>query len=251
MPPDVKDYANNRWSFVASHHVASKFFPLTLTNVTTGDKVMLPVDRSTDGTAFENAKASLPRNTTSLSPDQQVKMDDPNITMKEYIRHEEEKAHRRGKMYKWETATYDFSTEPTISPQHIDEFNLKDETSLSECDEKEQNVLYFNNLFPFNVIYPDDSKLDKGNDDDKIDIKQSSGSLFFSTVDTAYSLNEYSVYDTGINTAYPGEPSERKDLVDYIFSGILCVLFRLGYRPAFAHTFLLINATWRIYRAKY
>ncbi|GJV51449.1 hypothetical protein Tco_1447190 [Tanacetum coccineum] len=87
------------------------------------------------------------------------------------------KSHRRGKMYKWETATYDFSTEPTISPQHIDEFNLKDETSLSECDEKEQNVLYFNNLFPFNVIYPDDSKLDKGNDDDKIDIKQSSGTL--------------------------------------------------------------------------
>ncbi|GKC27101.1 hypothetical protein Tco_1034395 [Tanacetum coccineum] len=66
-------------------------------------------------------------------------------------------------------------TEPTLSPQHIDEFDLKDETSLSECDKKEQNVLYFNDLFPFNVIYPDDSKSDKDNDDDKIDIKQSSG----------------------------------------------------------------------------
>ncbi|GKC36030.1 monodehydroascorbate reductase [Tanacetum coccineum] len=171
-----------------------------------------------------------------------VKMDDPNITIEEYIRLEEEKARRRGKVYNWESATdgkiwYDedvhdlrsvetefpaivfddaftsevtlsceptptvsyfddldyfkdfekefpaivyndaltskliFLTEPTVNPHHIDEFNLKDETSLSKCDEEEQNVLYFNDLFPFNIIYPDDSKSDKDNDDDKIDIK--------------------------------------------------------------------------------
>ncbi|GKA71173.1 hypothetical protein Tco_0777312, partial [Tanacetum coccineum] len=33
-------------------------------------------------------------------------MDNPNITMEEYIRLEEEKACRRGKVYNWETATY-------------------------------------------------------------------------------------------------------------------------------------------------
>ncbi|GJV85485.1 hypothetical protein Tco_1525383 [Tanacetum coccineum] len=193
-------------------------------------------------------------------------MDDPNITMEEYIRLEEEKARRRGKVYNWETATYgkiwydedvhdlrsvetefpaivfndtlmseptisspnnneidfrisfdesdnedytptisyfddldfckdfenefpaivyndgltsklDFLTEPTISPQHIDEFNLKDEVSLSECDEEEQNVLNFNDLFPFNVIYPNDSKSDKDNDDDKVNTEHSSGDL--------------------------------------------------------------------------
>ncbi|GJU85158.1 hypothetical protein Tco_1292704 [Tanacetum coccineum] len=208
-------------------------------------------------------------------------MDDPNITMEEYIRLEEEKARRRGKVYNWETATYgkiwnnedvhdlrsvetefpaivfndtltsetalsceptvsslnngeiDFKipfdesddedctiifdknsfsykiisfnnlktdskndndkvnmpllpspkptvnllTEPILSPQHIDEFNLKDETSLSECDEEEQNALNFNDLFPFNVIYPNDSKSDKDNDDDKVDIEDSSGDL--------------------------------------------------------------------------
>nr|GEZ58820.1 hypothetical protein [Tanacetum cinerariifolium] len=48
------------------------------------------------------------------------------------------------------TSKSDFLTEPTLCPQHIDEFSLKDETSLSECDKKEQNVLYFNDLFPFN-----------------------------------------------------------------------------------------------------
>ncbi|GJU47801.1 hypothetical protein Tco_1217356 [Tanacetum coccineum] len=66
------------------------------------------------------------------------------------------------------------TVEPTISPQHIDELNLKNETSLSECDGEEQNVIYFNDIFPFNIIYPDDLKSDKDNDNDKIDIKQSS-----------------------------------------------------------------------------
>ncbi|GJR82578.1 hypothetical protein Tco_0153363 [Tanacetum coccineum] len=80
-------------------------------------------------------------------------MDDPNITREEYIRLEEEKAHRRGKEYNWETAI----------PQHFDEFDLKINT-ISNNDEEEQNVLYFNDLFPFNITYPDDLKSDKDND---------------------------------------------------------------------------------------
>ncbi|GJX17252.1 putative reverse transcriptase domain-containing protein [Tanacetum coccineum] len=253
----------------------------------------------------------------------QVKMDDPNITMEEYIRLEEEKARRRGKVYNWETATYgkiwynedvhdltsvetkfpsiafndtlmyeptvsplndnefyfrisfdesddedytviydknsfsykiiyvndlktdsendndeinmpsfpspeptvsyfnnldffkdfekefpaivyndgltsklDFLTKPTVSPQPIDEFDLKDETSLPECDEREQNVLYFNDLFPFNVIYPDDSKSDKDNDDDKIDIKQSLGGNVINTNDGAYAHGSNTLLET-------------------------------------------------------
>ncbi|GJS90948.1 hypothetical protein Tco_0773584 [Tanacetum coccineum] len=73
-----------------------------------------------------------------------------------------------------QTSKLDFLTEPTLSPQHIDEFDLKNETSLSKCDEEEQNV-YFNDLFPFNVIYPNDLKLDKDNDDDKVDIEHFGG----------------------------------------------------------------------------
>ncbi|GJT59135.1 hypothetical protein Tco_1002668 [Tanacetum coccineum] len=71
----------------------------------------------------------------------------------------------------------DLLTEPILNPQRIDEFNLKDETSLSECDEEEQNVLNFNDLFPFNVIYPDELKTDTDNDNDKFDIEHSSGDL--------------------------------------------------------------------------
>ncbi|GJW73578.1 hypothetical protein Tco_0132948 [Tanacetum coccineum] len=75
------------------------------------------------------------------------------------------------------TSKSNFLTEPVVSPQHIDEFSLNDDASLSECDEEEQNVLYFNNLFPFNVIYPDDSKSDTDNDNDKINIEQPSGDM--------------------------------------------------------------------------
>ncbi|GKB13561.1 hypothetical protein Tco_0847484 [Tanacetum coccineum] len=75
------------------------------------------------------------------------------------------------------TSKSDLLTQPILNPQYIDEFNLKDETSLSECDKEEQNVLNFNDLFPFNVIYPNDSKSDKDNDDDKVDIEHSSRDL--------------------------------------------------------------------------
>ncbi|GKD25362.1 hypothetical protein Tco_1231576, partial [Tanacetum coccineum] len=36
-------------------------------------------------------------------------MDDPNITMEEYIKLQAEKAKRRGRTFNWETATYDKS----------------------------------------------------------------------------------------------------------------------------------------------
>ncbi|GJS87459.1 hypothetical protein Tco_0770095 [Tanacetum coccineum] len=122
------------------------------------------------------------------------------------------------------TSKSDFLTEPTVSPQHIDEFDLKDETSLSECEKEEQNVLYFNDLFPFKIIYPDDSKSDKDNDDDKIDIEHSLGDMsvvplpnVINTDDGAYALRSNKLSKTSINTAYPGEPSERNDNVGGVF----------------------------------
>nr|GEY50868.1 hypothetical protein [Tanacetum cinerariifolium] len=177
-------------------------------------------------------------------------MDDPNITMEEYIRLAEEKACRNGKVYNWETATYDlendndkvkrpsflppepevsysndldffkyfekefpaivyndaltsksdFSTESTLCPQHIDEFNSKDDTSLSKCDDKEQNVLYFDNLFPFNIIYPDDLKSYTNNDNGEIDIEQPSRDMSIIPLPNVINtdVGAYTVY-----TAYP------------------------------------------------
>ncbi|GKB36515.1 hypothetical protein Tco_0881457, partial [Tanacetum coccineum] len=64
-------------------------------------------------------------------------------------------------------------TEPILNHQHINEFDLNNKTSLSEYDKEEQNILYFNDLFPFNIIRPDDLKSEKDNDDNDIDIIQS------------------------------------------------------------------------------
>ncbi|GJR03019.1 hypothetical protein Tco_0526003 [Tanacetum coccineum] len=89
------------------------------------------------------------------------------------------------------TSKLDFLTEPFINPQHIDEFNLKDETSLSECDGEEQNVLYFNDLFSVNVIYPNDLKLDEDNDDKKFDIEQPSGDIFVITLPNETDFGAY------------------------------------------------------------
>ncbi|GJR94051.1 hypothetical protein Tco_0266225 [Tanacetum coccineum] len=94
------------------------------------------------------------------------------------------------------TSKSESSTEPVEIPHHIDEFDLKTETSLSKCDEEEHNVLYFNDLFHFNIIYPDDSKSDKDNDNDKIDIKQSSGGNVINTDDGAYAHGSNKLLET-------------------------------------------------------
>ncbi|GKE17904.1 hypothetical protein Tco_1425481, partial [Tanacetum coccineum] len=98
------------------------------------------------------------------------------------------------------TSKSDSSTEPVEISHHIDEFNLKDETSLSKYDEEEQNVLYFDDLFPFNIIYPDDLKLDKDNDDNEIVIIQSSRDVYIVTWDY---LNNGMILNLFINLYVP------------------------------------------------
>nr|GEY85476.1 hypothetical protein [Tanacetum cinerariifolium]GEY85968.1 hypothetical protein [Tanacetum cinerariifolium] len=66
-----------------------------------------------------------------------AQMDDPNITMEEYIRLEEEKARRRGKVYNWETATYALSCDPMISSLNDeDDFRI----SFDEFDDEEYSI---------------------------------------------------------------------------------------------------------------
>ncbi|GKB16483.1 hypothetical protein Tco_0850406 [Tanacetum coccineum] len=62
-------------------------------------------------------------------------------------------------------------SDPVIEPSENSQTNDENETSLSKCDKKEQNALNRNNLLPFCKIYPDNSKSDRDNDDEK---KQSS-----------------------------------------------------------------------------
>ncbi|GKF85269.1 hypothetical protein Tco_0250167, partial [Tanacetum coccineum] len=125
-----------------------------------------------------------------------------DMTMKEYAQYETEKALRNDKVYNWETATYGkiryvkdindlrkFSSEPTISPQYVNEVNLKNETSLSEYYDEEYNVISYNDLFPFNIFSVNDSKLDMDNDNDKINIKQSSRDISIDPLQDVISID--------------------------------------------------------------
>ncbi|GJT61940.1 hypothetical protein Tco_1005473 [Tanacetum coccineum] len=94
------------------------------------------------------------------------------------------------------TSKSDSSTEPVEIPHLVNEFDLKTDTSLSKCDEKEPNILYFNDLFPFNKIHLDDQKADKDNDDDKINIKHSSGVNVINTDDGAYAQKSNKLLET-------------------------------------------------------
>ncbi|GKA63167.1 hypothetical protein Tco_0762773 [Tanacetum coccineum] len=56
------------------------------------------------------------------------------------------------------------------NPYHIEEFDMNNKSSLFEYDEEEQNVLYFNDLFPFNIVCSDELNSKKDNDNDEIDM---------------------------------------------------------------------------------
>ncbi|GKA69330.1 hypothetical protein Tco_0775394 [Tanacetum coccineum] len=105
------------------------------------------------------------------------------------------------------TSKLDFLTEPTVSPHHIDEFELKNETSLSECDEEEQNVLYFNDLFPFDIIYPDDSNRIRR----MIMGKSILNNLWGIYLSYRYLMNQYGV-SWGMDTAYRFHVNENDDV---------------------------------------
>ncbi|GJT60643.1 hypothetical protein Tco_1004176 [Tanacetum coccineum] len=129
-----------------------------------------------------------------------VNTDDPNITMEEYIRLEEEKSHRRGKVYNWETTTYGkiwhdedvhdlrsvetkfpaivFNDEltseealpckPTVSPLNDNQIDFR--ISFDESDDEDYTVIYDKNSFSYKIIFVNNLKIDLENDNDKVNM---------------------------------------------------------------------------------
>ncbi|GJR99116.1 hypothetical protein Tco_0315625 [Tanacetum coccineum] len=124
-------------------------------------------------------------------------MDDPNITMEEYIRLEEENARRRGKVFNWETVKYGkiwydedvhdhrsvetefpaivyndmftseatLSCEPTVSSLTDNKIDFR--ISFDESDDEDYTVIYDKNSFSYKIISVNDLKTDSENDNDK------------------------------------------------------------------------------------
>nr|GEX13105.1 putative reverse transcriptase domain-containing protein [Tanacetum cinerariifolium] len=87
-------------------------------------------------------------------------MDDPNITIEEYIRHQEEKALWHGRSFNWQTATY-------VSTLNENEIDLR--ISFGESDDEDYMVIFDNNSFSYKIISVDNLKMDSKNDSDKVD----------------------------------------------------------------------------------
>ncbi|GJW36466.1 hypothetical protein Tco_0059386 [Tanacetum coccineum] len=126
-------------------------------------------------------------------------MDDLNITMEEYIRLEEEKAQKRGKVFNWETAKYGkiwydedihdlrsvetefpatafndevssektLSCEPTVSSLN-DEIDFR--ISFDDSDDEDYTVIFDKNSFSYKIISSNNLKTDSKNDNEKVNL---------------------------------------------------------------------------------
>ncbi|GJT90379.1 hypothetical protein Tco_1079224 [Tanacetum coccineum] len=127
-------------------------------------------------------------------------MDDPNITMGEYIRLEEEKARKRGKMFNWKTAKYGkieydddihdlrsvetefpaivfddnltfeetLSCQPTVSSLHNNEIDFR--ISFDESDDEDYTVVFDKNSFSYKIIPTNDLKTDLEDDNEEVNM---------------------------------------------------------------------------------
>ncbi|GJZ10070.1 hypothetical protein Tco_0544829 [Tanacetum coccineum] len=125
-------------------------------------------------------------------------MDNPNLTMEEYVRLEEEKACKLRKMFNWQTVTYgkiridddlhDLSSVETEFPAIVinDDFARQDtlqcksqvsipinyeidfRISFDEFDDKDYTIICDKNSFSYKMIYVNDLKMDSENDYEKV-----------------------------------------------------------------------------------
>ncbi|GJW77322.1 hypothetical protein Tco_0139004, partial [Tanacetum coccineum] len=131
-------------------------------------------------------------------------MDNLNITMKEYIKLEEEKAQSHGRTFNWQTAAYgkmeyckeeddsltnfeteypatvfdntsdaSLSCEPTVSPLNENEIDFR--ISFDKSDDEDYMVFFDENSFSYKIISIDNLKIDSENENDKVNMPLSPG----------------------------------------------------------------------------
>nr|GEU69999.1 hypothetical protein [Tanacetum cinerariifolium] len=127
-------------------------------------------------------------------------MDDPNITIEEYIMFEEEKARKQRKVFNCETAKYSkiwydedvhdlrsvetefpaivfndnltsdetLSCEPTVSPLNDNQIEFR--ISFDESDDEDYMVVFDKNLFSYKIISTNYLKTDSKNNNKKVNM---------------------------------------------------------------------------------
>ncbi|GKD34925.1 hypothetical protein Tco_1250434 [Tanacetum coccineum] len=98
-------------------------------------------------------------------------MDDPNLTMEGYIRLEEEKVRKRGKVFNWQTATYGkirdaLQCESRVCTPINDEIDFR--ISFDESDDEDYTIICDTNSFSYKMISVNNLKTDSENDYEKV-----------------------------------------------------------------------------------
>nr|GEY93004.1 hypothetical protein [Tanacetum cinerariifolium] len=115
-------------------------------------------------------------------------MEDPNISTEEYIMLEEEKAHRRAIAF-----NDTLMSEPMVSSLYNNEIDFRisfDESDDEDCMDNDDDKVYIEHssrnlsVKPLPNVINTDSE--KDNDDNEVDIIQSSGGNVMNTDDAAY-----------------------------------------------------------------
>ncbi|GKC25909.1 hypothetical protein Tco_1028059 [Tanacetum coccineum] len=91
----------------------------------------------------------------------QNKMDDPDLTMEEYIELEAEKARRYGPTFDWETAMYG---------RPLDNNEVDFRISFDESDDEDYICIYEKSSFSYKLISVNDLKTDLENGIDEVSI---------------------------------------------------------------------------------
>ncbi|GKF02337.1 hypothetical protein Tco_0029260, partial [Tanacetum coccineum] len=127
-------------------------------------------------------------------------MNDPNMTMEEFIKLEEEKARRRGRVFNWQTATYRkirvdddlhelssvvaefpaiiindaFAPQDVLQCKSLVSTPVNDEIdfriSFDESDDEDYTIICDKNSFSYKMIYVNNLETDSKNDNEKDDV---------------------------------------------------------------------------------
>nr|GEV06506.1 hypothetical protein [Tanacetum cinerariifolium] len=96
-------------------------------------------------------------------------MEEPNITMEEYIRLEEEKARRNARVFDDAFISEVMpSYEPTISPLNDNKIDFR--ISFDESDDEDYTLIYDKNSFSDKIIYVNNLKMNSENNNDKVNM---------------------------------------------------------------------------------
>ncbi|GJT21878.1 retrovirus-related pol polyprotein from transposon TNT 1-94 [Tanacetum coccineum] len=199
-------------------------------------------------------------------------MDDPNITMEEYIKLQAVKSQRHGRMCNWETATYgkvycdnldffiDFETnfpaivyneastsnendfsKPTVSIYNEIKAEIDFNMSFSDFDDVDYTFICDKNSFSYKLILVDDLKPELVNNDDEINTELSLENIDIKPIDSVVRISNDTTpveSDEHLETNHD-EKSELSEMSNFIL--IIRVMNQISFNEGKPLIFIIKN----------